>query len=243
MRKLAIATLLAVLSTAGVLAQKTKSWDQWSQKEAQKMLDDSPWGQTQTDTDTSQMFFSPTSAPGVNGARGTSNDSSRASQGATNTEVHVNYHIRFFSAKPIRQAFARMILLNQPNLKDQLIQWSNAHSDEWIIVAVTFDSSDQRFGNVALQAFASATTDLVKNNSYLERKDGKRVFLTEYDAPSKDGSGAKFVFARVLDGKPFLTPDSGEVRFHSEFSAGSNQIKLDRRFKIADMVYDGNLEY
>src|SRR5207253_5163626 len=115
MRKLAIAALLASLFAAGVLAQK-KGWEQWSQKEAQKMLDDSAWGQTQTDTDTSQMFFSPTSDPNQRGVRGTSNDTSRGAQGATNTEVHVSYHIRFFSAKPIRQAFARMIELKQPNM-------------------------------------------------------------------------------------------------------------------------------
>jgi len=93
------------------------------------------------------------------------------------------------------------------------------------------------------QAFASSTTETTKTNSYLENRDGKRIYLSEYSPPSKDGSGAKFVFPRVLDGKPFLTADSGEVRFHSEFSAGSNNVKLDRRYKVADMMYDGKLEY
>jgi len=247
MRKLAIATVVMSLFTAGIMAQKLKSWDQWSKKDAQKILDDSPWGQTQTDTDTSQMFFSPTTAPGVNGARSTSNDSSRQAQGATNQAVNTNYRIRFFTAKPIRQAFVRLMELQQPNLPKDMIErlnaFANLQSNEYIIVAVAFDATDQRYSGPVLQALGSATTDLTKNNTYLELKNGKRLFLTEYVPPGKDGFGARFIFPRVMDGKPFLNPDSGEVRFYSEFSVGSRGIKLDKRFKIADMMYEGQLEY
>jgi len=247
MRKLAIATVVMSLFTAGIMAQKLKSWDQWSKKDAQKVLDDSPWGQTQTDTDTSQMFFSPTTAPGVNGARSTSNDSSRQSQGATNQAVNTNYRIRFFTARPIRQAFVRLMELQQPNLPKETIErlnaFANLQSNEYIILAVAFDATDQRYSGPVMQALGSATTDLAKNDTYLERKDGKRLFLTEYVPPGKDGFGARFIFLRAIDGKPFLNPDSGEVRFYSQFSVGSRGIKLDKRFKIADMIYDGQLEY
>ena len=83
MRKLIIAALLPALLSLTVQAQKQlKPWAEWSQKEAQKILNDSPWGQTQTETDTSQMFFSPTNDTGV--TRSTSNSASRAQQGATN---------------------------------------------------------------------------------------------------------------------------------------------------------------
>ena len=65
MRKLAIVALTMVLFMAGAAsAQKSvKPWGEWTQKDAQKILDDSAWGRTQTETDTSQMFFSPTSRP------------------------------------------------------------------------------------------------------------------------------------------------------------------------------------
>src|SRR5438132_477100 len=178
MRKLAIAALLTALFTGGILAQKQlKAWGDWSKKDAEKILNDSPWGQTQTESDTSQMFYSPTSDP--NTRRSTSNDSSRLGQGATNSEVHVNFHIRFFSAKPIRQAFARLMELNQSNLPKETIaklnEWTKLHTDDWIIVAVAFDATDQRYSGPIMQAFGSVTTDLAKNNTYLERKDGKRI--------------------------------------------------------------------
>lgn len=247
MRKNSIAVLAIVLFMAGVVsAQKpTKPWTEWSQKDAQKVLDDSAWGRTQTDTDTSQMFFSPTSDP--NRSRSTSNDSSRLSQGATNQEVHTNYRIRFFTAKPIRQAFARLIALKQAavtkELTAQLTAWSDAHTDDWIIVAVAFDATDQRYSGPVMQVLGSATAETVKNTTYLERKDGKKVFASDYQAPGADGAGAKFVFARTLDGQPFLNAESGEVRFYSEFPLAKPPIKIDMRFKVADMVFDGKLEY
>jgi len=246
MRKLIVAALLALLLSLTVQAQKQlKPWAEWSQKEAQKILNDSGRGQTQTETDTSQMFFSPTNDTGV--TRSTSNSASRAQQGATNEAVHVNYHVRFFTAKPIRQALVRLIEFNQTNLPkdtiERLNQFANLQSNEWIIVAVAFDASDQRYSGPVLQAFGSATTDLAKNNTYLERKDGKKLFLNEYVPPGRDGFGARFIFPRVVDGQPFLAADSGEVRFYSQFSAGSTSIKLDRRFKTTDMMYNGNLEY
>ncbi len=211
MRKYSIAALTMVLFMAGaVSAQKQlKPWGEWTQKDAQKILDDSPWGRTQTETDTSQMFYSPTSDPGRTG-RTTSNDSSRLGQGATNQAVPLNFRIRFFTAKPIRQAFARTIALKQATLTKeltaQLTAWSDQHTDDWIIVAVAYDSTDQRYTGPVMQALGSATAETIKNSTYLERKDGKRVFASEYQAPGPDGA-------------------------------------LDMRFKIADMVFDGKLEY
>jgi hypothetical protein len=245
MRKLAVTVLVTALFAVGAQAQKQKPWGEWSQKDAQKILDDSPWGQTLVKTDTSEMFFQPTNDVGTSRASSTSGQ--RSAQGATNQAVNVNYHIRFFTAKPIREAFARLLEIKQPNLPKetvaQLDVWTKAHTDDWIIIAVTFDATDQRYSGPLIQAFGAVTTDLAKNNTYLERKDGQKVFLSQYEPPGKDGSGAKFVFARTLEGKPFLTQDSGEVRFYSEFSAGSNAVKMDRRFKLAEMVYEGQLEY
>lgn len=248
MRKNSIAALAIVLLMAGAAsAQKLKPWGEWSQKDAQKILDDSAWGRTQTETDASQMFFSPTSDPNRTGSRTTSNDSSRLSQGATNQAVPLNFRIRFFTAKPIRQAFARTIALKQATvtkeLTAQLTAWSDAHTDDWIIVAVAYDSTDQRYSGPVMQAFGSATAETIKNSTYLERKDGKRVFASDYQAPGADGAGAKFVFSRTLDGQPFLNAESGEVRFYSEFQTAKPPFKLDMRFKVADMMFDGKLEY
>ena len=114
-----VAAFLVAGTLATAVAQKAdKKWTEWSKKDAQKILEDSPWSQTQTDTDTSQMFYSPTQDPQRMGT--TSNDSSRQSQGATNQAVNVKYTVRFFSARPVREALIRMMLLAQQPPPDVL---------------------------------------------------------------------------------------------------------------------------
>ncbi|MDT7604974.1 MAG: hypothetical protein QOF61_2971, partial [Acidobacteriota bacterium] len=234
----AVACLLALSLSAQ--DKKEKPWTEWSKKDAEKILNDSPWGQTQTATDTSEMFYSPTGTPTV---RPGPTAGQRSVDGATNQAGGVKYHIRFFSARPVRQALVRSMMLNMKTQPDaatmeRLKNFAELQSNESIILAVTFESTDQRYGNEVMQSFNSAVTSTLKNTTYLERSDGKRVFLSEYVVPGKDGFGARFIFPRNLDGKPFITADASEVRFASDVASGLNM-----RFKIAKMSYNGELEY
>ena len=228
--------LILALGLLGGLAtaqKKMKPWTDWSEKDAQKILDESPWAHTQTETDTSEMFFSPTT-PG-NSAPGTS----RGTQGATNQATKVDFRIRLLSAKPIRQALARSVTAKQPDMAPQMKAFVDRDFGEFIVVAVTWESADQRFSGQAMQLFNSANTGLVKNKTFLEVKGGQRNFLSQYIAPQTDGLGAKFIFPRTVDEKPFV-PADGELRFWSEFS---DRIKLNMRFKLSEMTYEGKLEY
>jgi hypothetical protein len=84
----------------------------------------------------------------------------------------------------------------------------------------------------------------LKNTTFLEIKGGKRIFLQEFQPAGTDAMGARiggrFIFQRLVDGKPFITPESEEIHF---FAPLSDTYKLDRRFKIKDMMYEGKLEY
>ena len=229
---------LALLSTS--LAQKDKKpWTEWSQKEAEKILNNSPWGRMQTDTDTSEMFFRPTAD-----SRRSPNAAERAVQGATNQATNVSYGIRFFSARPVRQAFMRMIQLQQKKLEPEVLErmknFAEVAATDSIIVAVTIEGTDKRsLGNV-MQIVNSAATGTLKNTTYLERSDGNRLFLQEYVPPGRDGFGARFIFPRVVDQQPFLSQEFTEVRFVSDFDP---TVKLNMRFKLTDMMLYGQLEY
>jgi hypothetical protein len=144
------------------------------------------------------------------------------------------------TAKPIRQALARRAQIQNPQLAEQLKAFAEQHTDKYIVVAVDFESRDRRYSGPAMQIFNSANTGVLKNNTYLENNDGKRLFLQEYIAPINDGMGAKFVFPRTQNNEQFVNEQSGYLRFYSEVA---KNIKLNMRFKIADMMYDGNLEY
>jgi len=233
--------ILAALAVT-VIGQKEKSWKDWTKAEAEKVLSNSAWGQVQTDTDTSEMFFQPTADPRTAGSRAP-NSRSRLEEGATNQETKMMYGIRFFSARPVRQAFVRMIQLRQklePDVNERLNSFAELPSKESIIIAVTVEGTDKRSLGKVMQVVSSANTGVLKNTTYLERNDGKRLFLEEYVPPGKDGFGARFIFPRIVDERPFLTSEIHDVRFVSEFSSA---IKLNVRFKIADMMMDGKLEY
>jgi hypothetical protein len=241
---------LALLASAGIGQQK--NWQDWTKAEADKILKNSGWVQSQTDTDTSEMVYSPTNTgrssigasptARANELQGINN--SRADRGANNQAVSVNYRIRLLSAKPIREALMREIAIEQKSTDKAFIEGLNAFVErdfsDYIVVAVTVDSVDGRLLGPALQAFGSQRVGTLKNVTYLERKDGKRVFPIEYYPPIKDGLGAKFVFPRRVDERLFLGTDSGSFRFYCELSP---QIKLNVTFKLSDMMYDGKLEY
>ena len=242
MIRTAFAFIIAAMLAISIVAQKQyKPSSEWTEKDAQKILNDSPWGRTQVETDTSEMFFNPTANPAV-GSTSTSAD--RGERGATNQATSVNYHIRFLSARPIREALARAIEQAQktpdPQLSSQLKSFVERDFADYIVVTVSFDTKDPRFANAPKEAFVGATAAILKTNTYLDRNDGKRLFLSDYRPPSSDGLGAKFIFPRSLDGKPFLSSDFSQVRFYSEVS---RNVKLDMRFKVSDMVYNGVLEY
>ncbi len=254
MKKIILLLALTILTGIAV-AQDKQPWPDWDKRKAEKMLNSSPWAQTQTETDTSQLTFSPTTGgtssigqstssssgtAAVNPGRAVQND--RADRGATNQALSVNYRVRFLSAKPIRQAFARMIELQDKNnkgVREQLGPFVERDFNDFIVVSVTFDSSDNRLAGPAFQAFNSATTGTLKNQAYLERSDGKRLFVMDYKPPISDGLGAKFVFPRQVDGQPFLS-EAGDVRFFAQLS---DKITLNTKYKLKDMMYEGKLEY
>lgn len=242
MKTLSVVLLLLTSTMAQISSaqNKPKPWPEWSTKEAQRILNDSPWGQTQVETDISEMFFRPQADPNVAPRAA---DPNRDRRGSTNQALDVKYRVRFLSAKPIRQAFARLITMEQTTedttVNDYMRDFVERKFDRWIAITVSFESNDQRLSGEALQVFSSATSASLKNDTYLERKDGKRLFLNDYYPPSSDGLGAKFIFHRFVDEVPFLNRESGELRF----VANLEKLKLNVRFKVADMVYDGKLEY
>jgi hypothetical protein len=246
-RRFSVVLMLLVLAAIGVETvtgqKQPKSWKEWSKKDAEKILSDSPWSHLQVDTDLSEMFYQPTTDARTSGGRAP-NANSRLEQGATNQETKLTYGIRFFSARPVRQAFIRMIQLQkrdlEPDVVDRMNKYAELPSTDSIIIAVTIEGTDKRSLGKAMQVIESAATGTLKNTTYLERNDGKRVFLEEYLPPGKDGFGARFIFPRMVDERPFLSTDFNDVRFVSEFGTA---IKLNMRFKVSDMMLDGRLEY
>ena len=208
-----------------------KPYTEWSEKDAIKVLNDSPWCQTQAVTDTSQMT-----------GQGRAADSG---QSRVQEVFNVNLRIRFLSAKPTRQAISHLMELTNrdkisPQLAERLKAFAAADFPDYIVITVTSESDKaSRLLQQTQASFYKLTTGELKNNTYL-LSGGQRVFLKEYQPPGNDGLGARFIFPRMVDGKPFITPASGDVLFHSE-PPGATVLNM--RYKVKEMVYDGKLEY
>jgi len=246
MRRILFGCSIIILFTASAYAQKTKPWTEWSAKDAEKILNDSAWGQTQTESQDSPQASSSTSA--ITQTTAARREDQRLSS-ATNVEsgekketgMSVHYRVRLLSAKPIRAAFVRMIEL-QGAPPEKVAQWRtfvDRDFGDYIVVTITMDGNDRKRMALATDEISKIDPEALKTTTFLERKDGKRIALMEYRAPT-DVLGAKFVFPRMLNGKPFIDADSGEVRFTTE---AGKALKITRRFKVSEMIYDGKLEY
>ena len=225
-----------------------KPYTEWSEKDAKKVLNDSPWSQDQNFTDTSRNASTTTSRGGT--------------QSAIADVVNVKFHMRFFTAKPVRQAISRSMELQHKGempepLAARLKALATADFPDYIIITVTCESD--RASNMLQEAkslFQKLNTGAIKNSTYLVTKGGQRVFLQEYQPPQNDGLGARFVFPRLVDGKPFITPESVEILFHAELGGNTelnttlsnsdvarNRFLINTRYKVKDMMFDGKLEY
>ena len=244
MRRGFFITFLLALCAVSAVGQKSKSWTELTEKDVARILNDSPWGQTQTEGEESRP--EQTSAITQVAATGTANRQMSREGEAPDTRPSrvIKYRTRFLSAKPVRAAFARYLLLKKPdadeNLTNQLQAFVDRDFADYIVVVVMAEAADERLVGPTMQLLNSATAEMLKDKVYLERKDGKRLALADYRPPGPDGMGAKFVFNRTLEGQPFLTPQSDHVRFSAQLS---EKLKLNVKYKVSDMMYDGKLEY
>jgi len=243
-----------ILFAASASAQKDKPWTEWTEKDATKMLTDSAWSQTQKEM-TDAAPSSGTSGSAVTTAAENKSAINAMGDAAKNTEtganvgqrsgsLAINYYVAFLTAKPVRQAFVRMIELKTPNTPPDKVAERRTFVDrdfsEYVIVTLKLEGTDKKKLAPAMQLLSGADVNALKDTTYRERKDGKRLALMDYRAPSPESFGAaRFIFPRNLDGKPFIDSTSGEVRVYIELG----KAKVVRRFKVADMMYDGKLEY
>lgn len=241
-RFILLCSLFTIVFVSFCAAQDTsRSWTEWSKKDAEKILNDSAWGQTFTELPPE----SPSSTAAVTNTRGgmagsRSGESGEPKKGSSS----LNFRARFLTAKPVREAFARLAILSSPtppsSLQTQLQGFIDRDFGDYLVVAFAVESEDARRAAGSTMMLGRLNLEALKDRVYLERKDGKRANLIDYKAPLEDGMGAKFVFARTLDGQPFLNEGAETVRF---FLQVSEKEKINLKFKVSSMLYGGKLEY
>src|SRR5512141_784374 len=131
MRKILFTGLICVLFVGSVLAQKSGPWYTWSKKDADRMLNDSAWAQSQIKGEAP-----PDTSASLNAGRSQQQNSNPGVK--LPTEFY--FRVRFITAKPIREAFARKSLLLQPTptkeMTDELQAVIDRDLGDFIVVGV-----------------------------------------------------------------------------------------------------------
>jgi len=234
-RKTTLVVICILIAAASAAAQDfwNQPFETWTRRQVASVISDSPWAQTQT--------FSVALGGADAGLRG-------------EKELFTKFTVRFFSARPVREAYVRLMQLvnnydgmapaQRQEFDTRFNRALNLDVSDRIILALEFASNNPTAMREMTQFFQNVRTDSIRQDVYLINQHGGRVQLKEYFPPSPDGTGAKFVFPRSLDGKPVIAAGDKEVRF--EFyvpTEGGQKQKLLITFKVAKMNYHGELNY
>lgn len=236
--KIIAATLLlgsvfaATLNRAAHVQFPGKPFEQWTAKEAEKILSDSPWAQTQV----------------VLGAAGRLDP-------VTET-ADTMFTVRLRSALPVRQALARLNQLrggyDQKNASEraaldarnkEILECSECLDD--YAVSITPGPGSRR----DLPAFLSSgrtASELIKQNVVLENDKHETRELTKFVQP-KFAAGEAIFFFRRLDsrGKSLIDPGSRFViiSFDPRIFDWKKPTATKFKFDVARLIVDGKVAF
>ncbi|HEX8162718.1 MAG TPA: hypothetical protein VF538_12675 [Pyrinomonadaceae bacterium] len=220
---LSLAVSLIAAAAAGS-AQKDewqgKPYQQWTKKEAQQVLDDSPWAQTQV-----------RSGPMIDGSR-------------TPDKI---YTLRLRSALPVRQALLRMRQLN--GKYDEMSDKKKAEFDEKSKALVECPAcADNYVLSLFSPAQAEVTRlTLEKVKLYVRLMDerGRQRELVHFVPAKAPGDEIVFFFSKFDEkGEPLLTPASKSLVFTIDTSVLSMDTVIRRfEFDVSKMIRNGQVAF
>ena len=230
-KKTSLSLCLLLLLSAGLYAADfwEKPFNEWSRNDVLKMLQDSPWSHQVVLTDQRQ---------GRN-----------ARNIAGEMEIYNQYTVRLFTALPVRQAYVRMmqIMNNYDSLSDEekaefdqrfapALQMDTSQN---IIVNLDFETNDRQLSMDIDRRLKQVTAEQLNQQVYLISDRLGRVQVSQYFPPSPDGTGAKFVFPREVEGKPVVSEEDDELKF--EFYVPGTDHKVFHIWDVEDLEYEGDL--
>ncbi|MDM7994477.1 MAG: hypothetical protein QUT30_02210 [Acidobacteriota bacterium] len=219
------------------MAGSTASWtahepfSNWSINRVVQLLNSSPWAKQETFTRVISGVGS-----GISGEK----------------EIFNTYYVRFLSARPIREAYARMQQIQHgydkmsPEEKAhfEAVQLLNLDMDvsRWIVLSVSFRSNDPNEESSVRRFFQSETVKTLKNKAFLSTSSCPQVELSAYFPQREESVGAKFVFPREVDGIPVLNRKCQNITLELLDVPGANS-RLRATFAVKPMIVGNQLVF
>ena len=204
--------VISIFLFAGVAMAKdfweTKIFVQWSQKECQKLLTDSPWAK--------ELNLTGSSIIGSSG-----------SAAATDGQApYIKYKIQIRSADPIRQAFVRQAQINnkydslpddQKRAFDQGMEsFLLGPPSEVVVIHVSFEANNRDYIRDLNRHWEMQTADMLKNSIFLSASKGEKVSIAQFIPGDSSSQEFQLVFPREVNGKEILKP--GDKALQLEFA-------------------------
>lgn len=209
---------------------QSRDFRNWSEQEALKLLNQSPWAQRETFTRVVGGVGS-----GVQGEK----------------EIFSTFYIRFLSARPIREAYARVQQIRygydhmSGQEREKFERWEQQMLEpdlsHWVIVAVTFRSNDPNEEFKFRQYYESQTLESLKKTNFLSTPRFGQVQPVAFYPAKEDGVGVRFVFPRTVDGQDIISAQDSQVTF--ELSPPVAAANLRSTFSPSKMKVNGQLVY
>jgi len=188
------------MTIAAMSGPKKEPFNKWSMDKAVKMLNKSPWARQETFTRVIRGVGS-----GISGEK----------------EIYNTFYIRFLSARPIREAYARVQQIQngydrmeadqRRRFDDALLPNLELDVSKWIVVSISFRSNDPNEESSVRRFFQSETVETLKNKVFLSTPTCPQVEISAYFPQREESVGAKFVFPREINGHPLVTLDCRNI--------------------------------
>jgi len=219
------------------MAGAPESWithepfSKWSLDKAVQLLNTSPWARQETFTRVIRGVGS-----GVSGEK----------------EIYNRFYVRFLSARPIREAYARIQQIQNgydrmpAKEKEQFAKAQMPNLDwdasQWIVVSVGFRSNDPNEESEVRRFFQSETVKTLKNKVFLSTASSPQVELSAYVPQREESVGSKFVFPREVNGVPVVTRECTDITLEL-LNVTADIPRLRTIFAVKPMIVDGQLVF
>lgn len=224
--KYALAAALTLLPLGAADFWQAKKFTEWNEKQCKRILEDSPWARQVTLSDDTTRR----SRKGGGMADSSSPRKRGADQGGAPPEAAptVMAIIRWHTALPMKQAIARSKFGDAAATTPEAVQMLNRKEDRYVVGVANLPSSS-----------VPAAPDEVKPNVRIKVKGKPDIMLENVQAQRQGRRTDLFLFfPKGRDGAPVIELNDEEV----ELEVSLPDLKINRKFKLKEMVFDGKLE-
>jgi len=212
----------------------TKPYTDWTDKEAQKMADNSPWAKTfsvAVETPGGDSGGGRGKGGGGGGAGGTTMGQTSGPSAITGQDVgggSMSFVIRWQSALPVKQAFVRQKFGAEAGTSPEAKQLLEANEPAYVLVVSGLNR--RQLAGTDPDSIKTAMMELTS----LVIKGKDPIKPIDFRLNGKGKVDAVFAFPKTSP----ITVDDKEVEFQSKLGT----LIVKQKFRLKDMMYNGKLE-